>query len=158
MSLEEELVDNILELGKTPKDVLETCKDLVSEGILNLNPKKVDVALERYKLIQKYNSQNNTKKAIKERTNKKFSFIQKRIIENFMEDSSITKSWLIEGGREKYVCSECNKRELKEYVIRYKQIKEKEGVLIPIEEQVSGCINFCFNCGTYSPNQTRQGI
>jgi hypothetical protein len=155
MSLEEELVTQILKGGKTEADVRETCKSLVANGILSLSLGKIDVALKRYELVQKYSSQDNSRRTVRKRTENQFGLIEKKLIENFMEDSSTTKVWLTKK-RTIYRCPICNETKLREYFINYKKLKEVNNILVPTCKRVSECITFCFNCGTYAPNQTPQ--
>lgn len=156
MSLEEDVVIQRMNQGSDAKDMDSVIEELERIG-LKVDKNKVNVAIERYELIQKYNSQDNGKRVIRKETEKQFGLIKKMLIERFMEDSSITgvKLKKLMG---KYSCPICKKKELREYVIGYKKLKEVNNRFVSTDECVSECITFCFACGTYAPNQTSRGI
>jgi hypothetical protein len=142
MSLEEELVNNILKEGKTEKDVLETCKDLVEKGFLNLNPKKVETSLRRYELIQKYNSISRIGR--KKEIRKKFKEICKSKIEEVLgENPSIISARIKVIYRGNY-CN-CNKIKIT-YIVESKRIKEEGGIFSSFKEK-SDAFNYCHHCG-----------
>ncbi len=149
MSLEEELVTKILKDGKTEADVRETCKSLVASGYFGLDPKKIEVSLRRYELLQRANSvsEKDRKKRIQER----FEFVKKNLIEKFMEDPSITEVWLTtpKKGNE-CICDVCQGNNAYIYHVNYTQVKENKGIFIRLDIKHPDPIGYCFNCGEYN--------
>jgi hypothetical protein len=159
MLLEEELVNNILKEGKTEKDVLETCKDLTAKGILNLNPKKVETALRRYSLLKKYNSQNNSKRAIEKRREYLFERMTNSTIEEFKEaNSSVVQAKLYTQFNEFRKCDICGTKEEYECKIGYERIVKKEGVLIKIRNKTHTVFDYCYNCGNITNQDANEMI
>jgi len=159
MSLEEELVNNILKDGKTEKDVLETCKDLVSQGTLNLSPKKVESALRRYSLLKKYNSQNNSKRAIEKRRGYLFERMTNSTIEEFKEaNSSVIQAKLYTKVNEFGKCDICGTTGEYECKIGYERIVKKEDVLIKIRNKTYTVFYYCYNCGNITNQNANEMI
>jgi hypothetical protein len=141
MSLEEDIVTQRMSQGSDQEDMTAFVKALESTG-LKINRKKVDVAVERYGLIQKYKSMN--KKENKRIIEKRFKEICKSKIEQaLMKSASIISAKVkvndITG------CKNCEKIMIG-YFVKYKQINELEGIYSIVKGYMNH-FNYCHHCG-----------
>jgi len=106
MSLEQELVKRLMDNEADKEIVLSTCKNITEDDRMNLNLNEhlIRTEIKRYELLQRYNSQDNNRRAIRKRKKAEFAELVKRRIEELKEKDSSIISYRVE----KRLASRCN--------------------------------------------------
>lgn len=151
MSLEEDVVIQRMSQGSDAKDMNSFIEALESTG-LKIDRVKVNTALRRYELIQKYNSQDNNKRAVKKRKEYLFRKVNNQVIENFRDNNpSVVETslvWTHSGFDQCDICGEG----IAEYVIKYIKMVKKDDIIIKIQSKTKVALKYCDNCGNFSIN------
>ncbi len=117
MSLEEEIVFQLREENEE-EIVKATCEDLVSESYFELNNKKINIALKKYNLLQKYKNKSKNGRGTKKRIKEKIERLTRIKIQDIINQNPnvllVKKSMdYTRNGIMSSYCSNCNPERLK---------------------------------------------
>ncbi len=151
LGIETGLVKQVMDLNKgfnleeRRQQIYDKCDAYEYVG-LPIDRRRVNAAIWKYKLLEKYNSQNNGKRAIRKKMTVIFENL-KREIQRGIEDRH---SSLIECKFKKVFTDDCSCGGAKiEYKITAKYLSEiEEGFVVPRGSESS--LYFCWHCGSSS--------
>jgi hypothetical protein len=149
--LEEEVVMQVMSKGNDRQYLSDRIEALRELGF-KINDKAVKTAIERYELLQAYNSQDNSPRARKKRVKEikeKFKQVCEEQIEKLKEeDPSVISVKIVRYFRGCWNYCKCCGEKKSEFIgLRYNYLNEEEGVLSKRETEDSTSFEYCFGCG-----------
>jgi hypothetical protein len=151
MSLEEETVFQVMNQKHDRKylsDVIDGLRDLG----LRMDDKKVESSLQRYEILQEYNSQNSDRKALRKKIKAKIDEKTKQEIEKLRLNSfvqSVTRIYTTRLGSmcNGAHCPSCSSR-TRTMMAKIRVIRKSDGEVYFSFKAIRGLFNFCKTCGT----------
>jgi hypothetical protein len=150
-NLEKELASLVITEGsQNDKQYLQERIDALRDMGFKVDERAVQTELERYELVQRYNSQDNSRRAIKKiRREKLFQAACAKLDELKAKDPKIISGEaLFEGVRNLTTCKHCKTDSAGSFYLVYIQFIEIAGILE--KERVNYSQSYCLACNTYS--------
>lgn len=160
MSLEEETVKQVMD-EKHDRQYLSYVIDGLKQVGLSVDDRRVETAIKKYELIQKYNSEENSKQEVRRRIKERVEDITKTMIEELKKNPNVQSvkvySKRVPSYASPWLCGDCgwrnkfSRNRIMRAKVRYIE-KAENGIGYFSFKRTEDLFIFCKTCGTIRSN------